>query len=105
MKTIRSRKSLGLALVASLIAVTAARADITIGLVAPLTGPIAAYGDQVKNGAQAAVDNINKSGGIGGDLGYPSTVELADGSFLTVWYERMRESPKAVLRQARWKLA
>lgn len=67
MKTIRSRKSLGLALVASLIAVTAARADITIGLVAPLTGPIAAYGDQVKNGAQAAVDNINKSGGIGGE--------------------------------------
>ncbi|RYD30698.1 MAG: exo-alpha-sialidase [Verrucomicrobiaceae bacterium] len=26
--------------------------------------------------------------GIGGDLGYPSTVELGDGSLLTVWYER-----------------
>ena len=43
--------------------------------------------------------------GIGGDLGYPSTVELADGSLLTVWYERMKDSPKAALRQARWRLA
>ncbi len=42
--------------------------------------------------------------GSGGDLGYPSTVELADGSLLTVWYEKMKDLPKAVLRQARWKL-
>ncbi len=42
--------------------------------------------------------------GIGGDLGYPSTVELEDGTLLTVWYERMQESPRAVLRQARWTL-
>jgi len=40
--------------------------------------------------------------GAGGDLGYPSTVELKDGSLLTVWYERMKASPFAVLRQARW---
>lgn len=42
--------------------------------------------------------------GKGGDLGYPSTVELADGTLLSVWYETMAASPKAVLRQARWKL-
>lgn len=42
--------------------------------------------------------------GIGGDLGYPSTVELADGSLLTVWYETMKEPKLAVLRQARWEL-
>ncbi len=42
--------------------------------------------------------------GKGGDLGYPSTVELADGSFLTVWYESMIEPKLAVLRQAKWKL-
>jgi sialidase-1 len=42
--------------------------------------------------------------GIGGDLGYPSTVELADGSFVTVWYETMSKTSKAVLRQAHWKL-
>ena len=40
--------------------------------------------------------------GEGGDLGYPSTVELDDGSLVTVWYERMASSPYAVLRQAVW---
>ena len=39
-----------------------------------------------------------------GDLGYPSTVQLADGSLLSVWYERMKDAPMAVLRQARWSL-
>ncbi len=39
-----------------------------------------------------------------GDLGYPSTVQLADGSLLTVWYEQLSTSPKAVLRQAHWTL-
>lgn len=42
--------------------------------------------------------------GTSGDLGYPSTVQLADGSLLTLWYERMKDSPKAVLRQARWEV-
>ena len=39
-----------------------------------------------------------------GDLGYPSTVELADGSLLTVWYERRPDNPMAQLRQAHWNL-
>lgn len=42
--------------------------------------------------------------GAGGDLGYPSTVELDDGSLVTVWYEKMKGSERAVLRQAHWKL-
>ncbi len=42
--------------------------------------------------------------GPGHDLGYPSTVQLADGSLLTVWYESMKSTPKAVLRQSRWQL-
>lgn len=37
------------------------------------------------------------------DLGYPSTVEGDDGSLVTVWYERLASSPKAVLRQMRWR--
>ncbi|MFC4626393.1 ABC transporter substrate-binding protein [Daeguia caeni] len=45
----------------------AAYADITIGVVAPLTGPVAAYGDQVKKGAETAVEVINKAGGIKGE--------------------------------------
>ena len=40
--------------------------------------------------------------GHSGDLGYPSPVEFADGSLLSVWYERMKNSPNAVLRQADW---
>ena len=43
--------------------------------------------------------------GMGGDLGYPSTVELADGALYTVWYEQLRSSPRAVLRAAQWKLS
>ena len=43
--------------------------------------------------------------GIGFDLGYPSTVELDDGSLVTVWYERMADSTYAVLRQAAWTIS
>jgi Neuraminidase (sialidase) len=43
--------------------------------------------------------------GTSGDLGYPSTVELVAGQFATLWYERLKSSPKAVLRLARWSLA
>ena len=42
--------------------------------------------------------------GVSGDLGYPSTVELQDGTFLTVWYEKLAGLDKAVLRQAKWKI-
>ena len=40
--------------------------------------------------------------GAGGDLGYPSTVQLADGALLSVWYEHLADNPFAVLRQRRW---
>ncbi|MFN7921164.1 MAG: sialidase family protein [Bryobacteraceae bacterium] len=43
--------------------------------------------------------------GAGVDLGYPSTVELANGDLLTVWYELLAGSQRAVLRQARWSWA
>lgn len=66
---------LGATALASLMFASTARADILIGLIAPLTGPVAAYGDQVKNGAQAAVDEINKKGGI---LGEKVVLKLAD---------------------------
>ncbi len=40
--------------------------------------------------------------GFGSDLGYPSTVEIGSGQLLTVWYESLKGSAHAVLRQARW---
>lgn len=42
--------------------------------------------------------------GAGGDLGYPSTVELSDGSLVSVWYELMKGTSAAVLRMAHWRL-
>ena len=47
---------------------------------------------------------IVSADGEGYDLGYPATVELADGSLLTVWYEFQKAAGKAVLRQAKWKI-
>ena len=42
--------------------------------------------------------------GISVDVGYPSTAELEDGALITVWYETLKSSAKAVLRQATWRL-
>jgi branched-chain amino acid transport system substrate-binding protein len=74
-KAMKNKLLAGVAMIASLAFATVAQADIVIGLVAPLTGPVAAYGDQVKNGAQAAVDTINAKGGI---LGEQVVLKLAD---------------------------
>jgi hypothetical protein len=41
----------------------------------------------------------------GGDVGYPSTVELPDGQLVTVWYESQKGSPHAVLRKAQWSIS
>lgn len=66
------------------------------------------YGNQARvsedHGATWSDPISISTDGIGGDLGYPSTVELGDGELLTVWYERMSGSPHAVLRQLRWKM-
>lgn len=42
--------------------------------------------------------------GASGDLGYPSTVQLSDGTMVSIWYELLQGSSKAVIRQARWRL-
>lgn len=75
MKPMNYKRTLGLAVVTALVCASTAKADITIGLVAPLTGPLAAYGEQLKNGAEAAIENINRSGGVGGEK---VVVKLAD---------------------------
>lgn len=57
----------GATMLASLAFAPLAHAEIVIGLIAPLTGPVAAYGEQVKHGAEVAVEEINKAGGILGE--------------------------------------
>ncbi len=56
------------------------------------------------NGATWGEPLTISADGASGDLGYPATVQLGAREFLTVWYERLSSSPKAVLRQARWTL-
>jgi branched-chain amino acid transport system substrate-binding protein len=60
---------LGASIVAlSAAASSAAFADtIKIGLLAPLTGPAAADGQEFQRGAQLAIDEINAAGGFNGD--------------------------------------
>jgi branched-chain amino acid transport system substrate-binding protein len=41
-----------------------ARAQVNLGVVGPITGPSAAFGAQLKNGATQAVQDINAKGGI-----------------------------------------
>jgi len=66
------------------------------------------FGNQVRfsddEGATWSEPIVLSDDGFNVDLGYPSTVELDDGSFLTVWYERFEESPMAQLRQKVWRL-
>ena len=42
----------------------AARAQVKIGVAGPITGANAAFGAQLTQGVQQAVEDINKSGGI-----------------------------------------
>ena len=68
----------------------------------------APFGSQARissdHGATWSEPIVISSDGAGVDLGYASTVELKGGELLTVWYELLRGSTHAVLRQARWSL-
>ena len=46
---------------------TTALADLVVGIAGPLTGQLAAYGEQYTQGAKKAVDDINAAGGINGE--------------------------------------
>jgi branched-chain amino acid transport system substrate-binding protein len=46
---------------------TAALADIQIGVAGPMTGQYAAFGEQLKRGAEMAVTEINEAGGVNGE--------------------------------------
>ena len=52
---------------AALLSASSALADITVAFVGPITGQVAALGEQGRQGAQKAVDDINKAGGVNGE--------------------------------------
>jgi branched-chain amino acid transport system substrate-binding protein len=56
----------GVALGLGLAFASAANAQIKIGVAGPITGPNAAFGAQLKNGVEQAVEDINAAGGING---------------------------------------
>jgi branched-chain amino acid transport system substrate-binding protein len=65
----------GAVLAAALAVSGGANAQIKMGVAGPITGPNAAFGAQLTNGTQQAVDDINKAGGI---LGQQITLEQGD---------------------------
>jgi branched-chain amino acid transport system substrate-binding protein len=71
----RKLTTLGLALGFGLALAGTAQAQIKLGVAGPITGPNAAFGAQLKNGTEQAVEDINAAGGINGQK---ITVTLGD---------------------------
>jgi Neuraminidase (sialidase) len=68
----------------------------------------APFGNQARlssdNGDTWSEPILISSDGDGSDIGYPSTVQLGDGSLLSIWYEKNKGKPNAMLRQAHWSI-
>ena len=66
------------------------------------------YGQRVMlsydNGETWETDYILRDDGHDGDLGYPATVELNDGSLLTVYYQKPDGLDNTVIMQSIWRL-
>jgi branched-chain amino acid transport system substrate-binding protein len=75
MKAMRKITTLGLALGFAAAFAGSAAAQIKMGVAGPITGPNAAFGAQLKNGADQAVADINAAGGI---LGQKITLSYGD---------------------------
>ena len=60
---------------ASVFGAAAAHADITIATAGPMTGQYASFGAQMKAGAEQAVEDLNKKGGV---LGQQLKLEIGD---------------------------
>ena len=56
------------------------------------------------DGATWDHDWIIRDDGPDGDLGYPSTVEMADASLFTVCYQKAAAGEKCALLWSRWEL-
>ncbi|MBV9531245.1 MAG: branched-chain amino acid ABC transporter substrate-binding protein, partial [Bradyrhizobium sp.] len=72
----KSFKLIGLLFGASLALPTAAfAADLTIAVAGPMTGDQSAFGRQMQNGAQMAIEQINAAGGV---LGKKLALDVED---------------------------
>lgn len=66
---------MGILMIAGIIVTGPSRADIRIAVVAPITGQSAIFGEQMRRGAKAAVEDINEAGGV---LGQRLILEVGD---------------------------
>src|SRR4051812_28102031 len=66
---------LGLALGLAVAIAGSAQAQIKMGVAGPVTGPNAAFGAQLKNGTEQAINDINAAGGI---MGQKITMSVGD---------------------------
>src|SRR5499427_9470216 len=71
----RSDIACGLAVALATAFATTAQAQVKFGVGAPITGGSAAFGAQIKNGVEQAIEDINAAGGI---LGQKLTLEVGD---------------------------
>ena len=69
------RRTMAAASALALMAAGAAQAQIKIAAAGPMTGKNAAFGAQFRDGAQQAVDDINRAGGV---LGQPLQLSIGD---------------------------
>jgi hypothetical protein len=75
---------------------------LTYGYRQPAFGQRVAFSRD--DGATWEHDWVVRDDGPDGDLGYPSTVELADGSLFTVCYQKAQAGEKCSLLWSRWRL-
>lgn len=77
-------------------------------LIATYGRRIPPYGQRVvfstDEGESWSEEYILRSDGPSGDLGYPATVELDDGSLLSVYYQQETDHSNTVIMQSRWQL-
>jgi branched-chain amino acid transport system substrate-binding protein len=71
----RSDIACGLAVALATAIATTAQAQVKFGVGAPITGGSAAFGAQIRNGVEQAIEDINAAGGI---LGQKLTLEIGD---------------------------
>lgn len=60
----KSARLVGLLAAAVLATGTTANAQITVGVAGPMTGQYASFGEQLRNGATLALEDINAAGGV-----------------------------------------
>jgi branched-chain amino acid transport system substrate-binding protein len=73
---------------AAALSVTSAWADITVATAGPITGDLAALGEQYKRGAELAVADINAAGGV---LGEKLVLEIGDDACVPEQASRVAE--------------